>query len=78
MAGHYITNEVGKLIENKGIEIVPHYKFNKNKDDDNFVTEYKTNVKDDISYENYWNYEIVRDMKENLLTVGEEALKELN
>lgn len=67
---------MGKLLENKGIDVVPQYKFTKNKIDDNFVTEYKPNIKDDPSYESYWKQEIIRDMKENILSFGEEAVKE--
>lgn len=63
-----------RSIENKGIEIIPHYKFTKNKVDDHFVTEYLQNIKDDPSYENFWKKEIVRDVKENCLNVSEEPI----
>lgn len=75
LAGNYITNELLKMIEqNLGIPVVPNYKFIKNKVDDNFVTEYLSNIRDDPSYENYWKREIVRDLKETCLTVNEDAM----
>lgn len=61
-----------KSIESKGHSIVPHYKFIKNKIEDQFVTEYLKGIKDDSSYESFWKRETVRDFKENFLSVNEE------
>lgn len=74
IAGSWITNELLKSIEAKGHNIIPHYKFVKNKIDEHFVTEYLTEIKNDMSYENFWKNEIVRDIKENCLNVNEEAV----
>ena len=73
VAGSNVTNELLKIVENKGVSIIPHYKFNKNKIEDQFITEYITdNIKDDSTYENYWKKEIVKEMKEASLVVSEE------
>ena len=72
VAGNWLTNELLKSIEAKGNHVVPHYKFIKNKLEDQFMTEYLSGVKDDPTYENYWKREIVRDIKENALSVNEE------
>jgi len=74
IAGNWLTNELMKSIEAKGNQIVPHYKYTKNKVDDHFVTEYFRDIKDDPSYENFWKREIVRDIKENCLSVNEEPV----
>lgn len=75
LAGNYITNELLKYVENtKNVPVIPHYKFEKNKVEDQFYTEYLPNIKDDPSYEQYWKREIVRDMKENTLQISEEPL----
>lgn len=75
VAGNYMTKKLLDLTEKqKGIPIVPHYKFTKNKVEDNFVTEYIENVIADYSYENYWKSEIARDMKETCLAFNEEPL----
>ena len=61
-------------IESKGCEIVPHYKFSKQKIEDMYQTTYLKGIKDDISYENHYKREIVRDFKENFLSINEEAV----
>ena len=71
-----MTNELLKTVENKGVNITPHYKFSKNRADDQFITEYFNNIKDDPSYESYWKHEIIRDMKETTLSVSEDPLRE--
>jgi actin-like protein 6A len=59
--------------------VVPHYKFIKNKVEDNYITEYLNGVRDDPSYEAFWEREIVKDLKESTLSVSEEPGKrELN
>jgi len=63
-----------KTIESKNCEIVPNYKFSKQKIDDMFHTEYLSGIKDDPSYENFFKREIVRDFKENFLSINEEAV----
>jgi len=75
IAGNYLTNELLKIVENtKEIKIVPHYKFIKNSLQENqFVTEYLQNIKDDPSFEYFWKKEIVRDMKEIVCNVSEDA-----
>ncbi len=76
IAGNYVTSELLKTIESKGVSLTPHYKFIKNKVEDQFITEYlMDSSKDDPSYENYWKREIVRDAKEASLAVGEEPGK---
>lgn len=77
IAGNYITNELLKIVEhNKNTPVVPHYKFNKVKVDEQFMTEYynPTTIKDDPSYEAFWKREIVRDAKESCLSVNEDAI----
>jgi actin-like protein 6A len=75
IAGNWVTNELLKYTENNlGVNIIPHYKFGKNKVEDQFVTEYYKDIRDDFSYENFWKREIVRDMKENSLLVSEDPL----
>lgn len=75
LAGNWVTNELLKHTENNlGINVVPHYKFIKNRVDDQFVTEYLKDIRDDPSYENFWKREIIRDMKESCMTVSEDPL----
>jgi len=74
LAGNWVTSELMRSIESKGHDIVPNYKFKKHKIDDMFQTEYLTGIKDDPSYELYSKREIVRDFKENCLTVSEESI----
>jgi actin-like protein 6A len=68
IAGDWVTNELMKMVESKN-KLVPHYKFKKNFVDEHLVTEYLENLKDDVSYENFWKKEIIRDMKESTLSV---------
>jgi actin-like protein 6A len=76
IAGNYVTSELLKVIEAKNVPITPHYRFNKNKVEDQFFTDYLMDTgKDDPTYENYWRREIVRDAKESALAVGEDAGK---
>lgn len=74
VAGSWVTNELLRHVEgNLGVSVVPHYKFVKNNIQENqFVTEYVQNIRDDPSYETFWKKEIMRDMKENTLTVNED------
>jgi actin-related protein len=79
IAGNYVTNELGKFIEiGQGVQVTPHYKFSKNKIEDQFITEYFSNVRDEPSYENYWKKEIIRDMKESTLEISEEPITNFN
>lgn len=74
-AGNWVTNELLKYTEsNLDVNIVPHYKFTKNKVEDQYVTEYLKDIRDDPSYETFWKREIIRDMKENSLVVCEDPL----
>ena len=68
LAGDWVTNQLMKVVDQKR-NVVPHYKFKKNFVADSFVTEYLDNIKDDVSYENFWKKEIIRDMKESVLSV---------
>jgi actin-related protein len=74
IAGNWVTNELLKNVENnKKIEVIPHYKFVKNPIQENqFVSEYLNNIRDDPTYEMFWKKEIIRDMKENSLSVNED------
>lgn len=69
-----MTSELMKTIESKNCEIVPNYKFSKRKIDDMFQTTYLQGIKDDPSYESFFKREIVRDVKENFLSVNEEPI----
>ena len=73
VAGNFLNTQLLNIVENnKGIPVVPHYKFIKNKIEDNYISEYLSNVRDDPSYENYWKREIIKDLKETSLTISEE------
>lgn len=74
IAGKWVTNELQKSIENKGIEIVPSYKFKKTKVDDMFQTEYLKGIKDDPSFENFHKKEIIRDVKETYLQLADDLV----
>ena len=75
IAGNWVTNELLKHVESgMNMNVVPHYKFNKTSSQDQFITEYLSNVKDDPSYEQYWKREIMRDMKETSLVVNEDPM----
>lgn len=79
IAGNFLTNELLRIVEGvKGVGIVPHYKFTKNKIEEQFITEYTPNVRDDPSYEMFWKREIVRDAKETCLTVNDEPISSDN
>ena len=74
IAGSYLTNELLKIID-KREPIIPHYKFKKINIDDQIVkSEYLENVKDDPSYELFWKKEIIRDLKENMISVAEDPI----
>ena len=76
VAGNWVTSELMKSIEAKGNNIVPHYKFIKHKVDEGFGTEYLKGINADPSFENFWKREIVRDVKENCLSVSEEPISQ--
>ena len=65
IAGDWVSEQVEKNLEKKGININPFYKFKVKKEGDKFKPEY---IKDDItfdkSYETFWKKEIIRDIKE--------------
>ena len=76
IAGDWITTQVEKNLEKKGININPFYKFKLKKDGDKFKTEFiKEEQPFDKSYENYWKKEIIRDLKESCLITNDEPLK---
>ena len=76
IAGDWITTQVEKNLEKKGININPFYKFKVKKDGDKFKTEFiKEEQPFDKSYENYWKKEIIRDLKESCLVTNDEPLK---
>ncbi len=54
IGGNYVTNELLKVVESKGFNIVPHYKLSKNVIDSQVFVDYLKGVKDEPSYENYW------------------------
>jgi actin-related protein len=76
IAGDWVTEQVEKNLEKKGININPFYKFKVKKEGDKFKPEY---IKDDItfdkSYETFWKKEIIRDIKETCLITNDEPLK---
>ena len=76
IAGDWISEQVEKNLEKKGININPFYKFKVKKEGDKFKPEY---IKDDItfdkSYETFWKKEIIRDIKETCLITNDEPLK---
>jgi len=79
IAGNWVTSELQKLVEGTmGVNVIPHYKFNKSSRGDQFVAEYLSNIRDDPSYEQFWKREILRDMKETCLSVGEDLSSSLN
>lgn len=73
LAGNWVTNELMKKVENLGVNIIPHYKFNKNIVGEHIVTEYLNEVRDDPTYENFWKKEIIREMKESSLSIQEDS-----
>jgi actin-like protein 6A len=76
IAGDWITNQVEKNLEKKGININPFYKFRVKKDGDKFKTEFiKDEANFDKSYENFWKKEIIRNIKETCLVTNDEPLK---
>ena len=76
IAGDWVSEQVEKNLEKKGININPFYKFKVKKEGDKFKPEY---IKDDItfdkSYETFWKKEIIRDIKETCLITNDEPLK---
>ena len=76
IAGDWISEQVEKNLEKKGININPFFKFKVKKEGDKFKTEF---IRDDItfdkSYETYWKKEIIRDIKETCLITNDEPLK---
>ena len=76
IAGDWVSEQVEKNLEKKGININPFFKFKVKKDGDKFKPEY---IKDDItfdkSYETFWKKEIIRDIKETCLITNDEPLK---
>jgi len=76
IAGDWISEQVEKNLEKKGININPFFKFKVKKEGDKFKTEF---IRDDItfdkSYETFWKKEIIRDIKETCLITNDEPLK---
>lgn len=77
IGGEYISNELRNVLKSKEIDIVPHYKFIKefNTERGCYITKYLSpeETVSDISYENFWTNEIIREVKESSLTVSDEG-----
>ena len=76
IAGDWISEQVEKNLEKKGININPFFKFKVKKEGDKFKPEYiKDEISFDKSYETFWKKEIIRDIKETCLITNDEPLK---
>ena len=78
IGGNYITEEVAKILEIKGIKnkISPSYAYTKKFVNSQAIIETKSFENTHPSYENYCKYEIIRDIKESLLKfAGESAME---
>ena len=76
VAGDWVSEQVEKNLEKKGININPFYKFKVKKEGDKFKPEYiKDEISFDKSYETFWKKEIIRDIKETCLITNDEPLK---
>lgn len=81
IAGNFVSNELYKLTSERNVKFWPFYKFSKDSSEEGgFKTIYHEDRQADISYENFWIKEIIRDMKESSLSVSEESVqgKEVN
>lgn len=76
IGGSIITNDLLKLMNDKSKKITPHYKFTKEKtNNDLFQTMYYSESDFygvDPSYENYWIKETIRELKEQTLSVHDD------
>jgi actin-related protein len=80
IAGNFISNELSKIMQHRNQKIVPHYKFTKEDTSEeglfrtNYLNEnlFKNSV--DNSYELFWQKEIIRDMKESILSINDESI----
>jgi actin-related protein len=79
IGGNFITEEVAKVLEAKGIKdkILPPYAYTKKIVNSQTILEKKQNLENTHpSYENYCKFEIIRDIKESLLKfAGESAME---
>jgi actin-related protein len=76
IGGNYLTEEVAKCVENKKITVVPRYGFVKKLVNGQPIVDYQKYDLTDPSYDRYCRYEILRDIKEALLTLATETAME--
>lgn len=70
IAGDYLTTELYRHFQEKGIEIVPRFKVAQRKNGAE-PAKYKQGLSPDITYEIYQIKEIIRDFKETKLEISE-------
>ncbi len=77
IGGNYLTEEVAKCIEGKKVNVVPRYGFTKKMVNGQPIVDYQKFELTDPSYEKYCRHDIVRDIKESLLTLVTETAMEM-
>ena len=77
IGGNYLTEEVAKVLATKEVKITPRYGFSKKTVNGQSIVDYLSFEHTDPSYERYSKYEIIKDLKESLFTLGSEAAMEM-
>ncbi len=73
IGGNYLTEEAAKCIEGKKVNVVPRYGFTKKMVNGQPIVDYQKFELTDPSYDKYCRYDIIRDIKESLLTLSAEV-----
>ncbi len=76
IGGNYLTDAVAAALDSKGIKVVPRYAFTKKTVNGQLITDYQTYELTDPSYEKYCRLDIVRDVKESLLSLTTDTAME--
>ena len=76
IGGNYLTEEVAKVLNAKGVKIVPRYAFTRKTVNGQLIVDYQAYDGTDPSYEKFCRYELIRDIKESLLTLSTDTAME--
>ena len=74
---NYLTNMVGEALTKRGIKVVPRYAFTKKNVNGQIIVDYQAYDLTTPSYEIYTRQEIIRGLKESLLTLSADVNMEI-
>lgn len=77
IGGNFLTEEVARELDKKGIKVAPRYAFTKKILSGQPIVDYQVYDQTHPSYEKFCRYEIIRDLKESLQTLMTEVPMEM-